>query len=391
MQRRIQVQSVALEVVVIGKTLVVASLLGVALPPAIAMGQLPSDPESLARFCLAGWVSNGDHWRSGEFRVAGHLKVSDEKSPLDGPMELYSAFDLEAGLFRFERKEPIWKIPALDSNAAKNANAPLILSHQGGKYISTPDKSIVWRDDGQVASIARPERRKVSAIMPFEIHLIGGQSWYFLDSTYYERPNWRGYVEALKETPIAEAVVEEGLVRLTWIDAATDATRVDARQDLWLNPQQGFCPIKYMLRTRNVTLKADWPEVAAREVTTARWEKRADFWIPMYCRQEEFGSSPRSREFNFQWISVNEPIDPKKFTLEALNYPESKEHVDFRLGRPVTVQPIERQLQISDLQPATAPRAWLLGVNGCVLALIVIFYLGKSLTKWIKPPSVGAK
>lgn len=339
---------------------------------ATAADSFPTDPEELKRFTLAGWSDNCGRWRSGEYRVTGHLEISDDQSPISGPMEIYSAFNVEAGSLRFDRKEPIWIAPAQGSEEAKNANTPLRMGQQGGKFVSTPDKNIVWRLDGHFASVARPGRTNEPVIRPFEIFLVGGQSWDGMESAFYRDPDWKASIEMWRSSPVAEAAVEEGLIRLTWIHAGDEKSRVDDRQDLWFSPDQGFCPVKYLLKLRSLKNKRDWSEVKPRELTETNWAKKGDVWAPTYCRQEVFGSTPKSRELQFEWLSVNQPVDENHFTLAGLEYPQQREHVDHRLGKPVSVQPIER----AALPPAPTPRQmsfryWLITINVIILLVIV--------------------
>jgi len=339
---------------------------------ALAADSFPTEPTELQRFALAGWSDNCERWRSGEFRIAGHLEISDEQSPIDGPLEIYSAFNVEAGLLRFERREPIWLAPAQGSKESQDANTPLRLGQRGGKFVATPEKNIVWRLDGHFASVARAGRIDEPVIVPFEIFLIGSQSWDGMDSAYYQYPDWKACIEKWRSSPVTEAVVEEGLIRLTWIHTGDEKSRVDDRQDLWFSPNQGFCPVKYSLKLRSLKNKRDWSDVKPREWSETNWAKKGDVWAPTYCRQDVFGSSPKSRELQFEWLSVNQPISDERFTLEGLEYPQQREHVDHRLGKPVSVQPIERAVE---LPPQTrgqiSLRYVLISINVIVLVAIV--------------------
>lgn len=345
---------------------------------ALAADSFPTEPTELQRFALAGWSDNCERWRSGEFRIAGHLEISDERSPIDGPVEIYSAFNVEAGLLRFERKEPIWLAPAQGSKESQDANAPLRLGQRGGKFVATPEKNIIWRLDGHFASVARAGRMNEPVIVPFEIFLIGGQSWDGMDSAYYQYPDWKACIEKWRSSPVAEAAVEDGLIRLTWIHEGDEKSRVDDRQDLWFSPNQGFCPVKYSLKLRSLKNKRDWSDVKPRESSETNWANKGDVWVPTYCRQEVFGSTPKSRELQFEWLSVNQPIDDERFTLEGLEYPQQREHVDHRLGKPVSVQPIERAVELPPpARRQISLRNVLISVNVIVLVAIVgwlIFY-----------------
>jgi hypothetical protein len=89
--------------------------------------------------------------------------------------------------------------------------------------------------------------------------------------------------------------------------------------------------VRQELRIRDGERAGDWPtEFGSR--TLVNWTRVNEVWVPVSVLQESFVGPPRRRELNFEWVSVNQQVDPSLFTLEGLGYPDNMELIDTRSG-----------------------------------------------------------
>jgi hypothetical protein len=232
---------------------------------------------------------------------------------------------------RFDRLEPIWIAPEAGVEGEPT------LGRHGGKFALTPQHTIIWRPDGLYANVRAPDYRNVGAIRPFDVRLIGCLGWARTDRAFKSGESWEEYFAHVENQPADEVATEEDLIRLTWLHSPDEPGGVESRHDLWLDPQRGFCPVRHEVARRRSGGDLDWSDAVVDRIEV-NWRKIDEVWVPMDLIQERPRTVPQRRELQFVWHSVNQPIDPSVFTLDGMEYPPRRGHVDRRHGKPVFVR-----------------------------------------------------
>ncbi len=112
--------------------------------PGPAVGSRDSVKQALA--LLAKMKESRDRLHSGTYKATGRLltnKRSIGQQQPEGTIEIFAAFELDKGLFRFDRTEP----------ARAPIGGPAIPDRDTRKYVRTPDCTILpqtlWLDESQ--------------------------------------------------------------------------------------------------------------------------------------------------------------------------------------------------------------------------------------------------
>jgi len=374
------------------KLLVVVSavLLVAGQPPPKQRIPIAGNADELAAFALAGFKDARNRLRSGVYRARGHLDRSHKPVyPIEGTIELFSVFDFDEHLFRFERMEPLW-IPAENTGKKRTPNkvsevdntstssqtpSQMRLGRSGGKLIRANQMSVQWRTRTRQAVLDRVDSEAAAQIREFDIRLVGWANWGTLDHNV----SWDEGLRFLQQ-PVHDAVIEDDtLYRLTWID-----NHGGYYFSLWIDSQIGFSPVRYEQRERGPDGEGPWP--APNEVGQARWLKRTDVWVPTWSYQERRSGHVEHRELNFVWDSVNEDIDRSMFTWEELGLPKGTSVIDYRFGNPKLIGgvgasgpraiPFSAKTSLPALRKATAKRApsrmWLFVILNAIILLGII-------------------
>ena len=122
----------------------------------------PPDKADLFRFLLDGMKTNRMQLQQGAFRAHGRRVLENSKfGRVEGPVEIYSAFDFAAAKMRFDRREPerIW-----DRKKAGEWKA----GEQGGKFIRTPREMIEQKLGDKLVGVFPGTRPPDQWAKPFE-------------------------------------------------------------------------------------------------------------------------------------------------------------------------------------------------------------------------------
>lgn len=288
-----------------------------------------NDLRNIADFVSAGYQDGRAKLKSGQFHISGRLDRSSRRvDPVDGPITMEGMFDAATGALRIKREQPFW---------TTDASGKRLIKQLGGMAISTPDARVEWRTDEAVAYVYRPVKPLSNMVRPVDIRVIGISSWGTLD----EGINPDGIVRAILQMPVLEArLLDNGIYHI-----AVDYPGIGTRQDTWFDSSKDFAPIKYELRQRNPKNEGPWDLEHSKpfEYGDASWEKLKDVWVPTSMKQRIEGKEPDIREWNIEWISVNEPISPAEFTWQGLPLPKNTRVVDMRERRPVSLSPTSQQ------------------------------------------------
>lgn len=279
-------------------------------------------------FLLAGLRDNNDRIRSGVVRVQGRKLDDDPKGGrLEGEIRLFIAFDQEHGLFRFDRTEPGRAEPRPGDPPTPPGTAPS--RSFGGKFARTPEGTIYRLDGDASINMGTLQKDPPAVVSPFDPRAIG--LYYYSD---FERNVPLDTVIKSWDRGDAIEVVREadGLYRLRRVDEGP----ISSRTTIWLDTERGYTPIRLETNDKK-TGSDDWSDAITLSQTT--YQKLGNVWVPKTYHIDDRQFHPRLLAYDlvFEWESVNEPVDPKLFTVEGFDAPKGTYVVDRRIGRPIAV------------------------------------------------------
>ena len=295
--------------------------------PAVA-----SDPKGQgqeAHALLAKMRASRDLLRSGTYRASGRILTNNgapDPGPLQGDIQLFSAFDFDKELFRFDQTRPVFR----------QFGEHIITDQDTGKYVRTPEFAITWMSPWKQKNMARatavgihpPSLKPRRVVSWFDVRSLGLILWDDLMagipfSTSYEIWDKSRWVEVFPEA--------NGIYRLRLVLGHRSGTYVP--QTLWLDEHQGFSPVR--LSYRLASANPDQPD-AFNFDCQVRWKQEAGVWVPTSFRIEKRARG-RLIEFyalGFEWASVNKPVQRELFTPDGLGVPVGTAVFDYRVAVP---------------------------------------------------------
>jgi len=115
--------------------------------PRAIRGSDGDDPRQMLTSLVAGLKTERQRLRQGVFRVHG-VEIREDPAPvgkLEGPVEMFGAFDFDKGCYRFDRRSPSWKLEGKEKELLdrKICRAPELSLHYNSRYarleIHAPD------------------------------------------------------------------------------------------------------------------------------------------------------------------------------------------------------------------------------------------------------------
>ena len=296
-------------------------------PPGPAAGSQVSGQQALA--LLAKMKESRDRLRCGIYKATGRLltnKRSMGQQQPEGTIEIFAAFELDKGLFRFDRTEPA-RVPI---------GGAAILDREIRKYVRTPEHTITWLSpmerDGRsrmtAVGIHQPTMKPPFGPSPFDVRSLGLGLW----DDFRSGTTFDDCYEAWAKSSLVEVFPEaNGVYRLRLERSGRRGTYLP--QTTWLDERQGFSPVR--LSYNIPASEPGHPEQVVSECQV-RWQNQQGVWVPVSCRLERRlrGNLNDFGTFAFDWISVNKPVPPETFTPEGLGVPEGTPVLDFRAAPP---------------------------------------------------------
>lgn len=335
----------------------------------------------LCEYVITGFISHRENLRSGAFRAQGKVDQSAKAIyPVHGDVKVFSTFDYERELFRFDRTEPVWVRPEegtseriAQSEPRINGKVMLMLEN---RVVRTADEVMRWNETSSgLTRVDRNDGQPERLSKPFDIRVVGFANWGTLD---HDVP-WKTIADYARR-PVAEIDMEsEGVYRVVWIDKD-----IRTRYVVWFDTAQGFAPIKY----EQSILRSESPDKWSSPVEsgTAAWTLIDGVWLPQSYSQEKRDVATNvlaSRTLHFEWLSVNQAVDDDLFTVDGLAPEEASLVVNRTLGVPVAI----RRPRVQDNReasanaipavPATQYRLWLIVANLLIILVFVAVFLVK--------------
>jgi hypothetical protein len=282
-----------------------------------------------AHALLAKMKTSRDLLKSGTFRASGRLFTNRRSLGVQQPpsdFQIFSAFDLDKGLFRFDRTQDVIRQTGADS----------VPGVEIGKYVRTPELAITWinpweyknRARATAVGIYQPTLKPPIMISPVDVRSIGLSLW----DDFRAGTPFTVCFEAWDKGSLIRVFPEaNGVYRLRLERSGRLGTYVP--QTLWIDERQGFSPVRlsYIIPTGEPGL----PDQLLSECQV-RWKDEAGVWVPvsLHFERRVRGHLNEFCALRFEWISVNEPIPPKLFTADGLDVPIGTQVVDHRAVPP---------------------------------------------------------
>jgi hypothetical protein len=277
----------------------------------------PAD-DALADFVLTGFLDSRLRLKTGICEVIG-TKSQRETSfdRLDGEVRLFVAFDHDAGLLRFDRREPvrIGRTSGLPEDARPPADW-----HVGvmvGKSVKTPSRSLLHLshapDDakGGALMVHKPDFRLPVQSGPFDLRAVGAVS----TSGYTSGGRIEGLYNGMKSNRGMRVTVDGRAYRLVYPSPHSNSVLS------WeFDGGRQFVAVRHEVRPLAEGGSANrWPFFES----TTEWQRQAGLQVPARLRTHDERSADNYTTYDlaFIWRSVNEPVPPELFQPNGMDLP----------------------------------------------------------------------
>lgn len=349
----------------------------------------PSAQGSDRPAALAAIRENGERLRSGIYSAVGtlehtptqlgkHSAALTDQSPVMIEESIEGAFDHEEGKFHFSR---------LRNQIAGEKSVKFGMWTKSW-IILRPENSIQARmnkSDGiasvSIATPVMPQTAPAFFQPVFDVRILGMTGVKGLKSSFDD------LLRGFEETAFEEVSDGGKLVRLR-ADIPVGDTNYGERFEIWLDPAQGYQPIRYTV-TQGVFTELETSDQLVTKSETS-WIQIEGVWVPRTV--ELFSRSPEWDELlrlAFDWKSVNEPVQESWFTWEGLDLPDGSQVADTSIVNDVIVpvaiigKSMERDTQhIAEGQHHE--RSWRMWILLLVNLIVVGVLLGRYLRRRIK-------
>lgn len=312
----------------------------------------------VADLYMSGMMSSRERLITGEYIAVGRVsRKRPEVAPLEGEFGLYSCFDYQNGMLRFDRREQVY-VESFAQVAGTSASTPATKRKRmvkseliEGRCILTPERLIDWHDaaPGQVRINERGSKNLSGSAMPFDVRALG----LVLLSGLESNMSVMEMVSLCSRQEITEVVAETNDVcRITWDFGPTERIR----RIVWLDQRFGFSPTRMELWSSGLRDKPSTTPVLLTK-STCTWHEQEHVWVPtsFVIEGEMDGPKPAKYELSFNWLNVNQPVAPSKFTPEGLKVRDYAMVLDVRGDAPVLVG--ELNGPSPSAQPVAMPNA----------------------------------
>jgi hypothetical protein len=256
--------------------------------------------------------------------------VKPDNAVRSGPVELFSAFDYEKKLLRFDRKEQLLAGTIMGGDDDKNPShqAP-VPSEQGGKLVLTPTATDIWHLGDSMAITYPPEKDVSRSVRPFDVRAVGLYDWLGMMKGYSFEQMYSTYLKMA-----VDSVEEKGRVHKLILLAP--AGRRAMRIEIWLDATRGFSPVRMQrcFRSGN-SPTGQWshPDV----IVETAWDEQNGIWLPKSWKIASYSRDSRLIErydLAFEWQSVNS-VSSELFEKDGFSLKQGTYHVDLTGDRPI--------------------------------------------------------
>lgn len=311
-------------------------------------------------YTLTGFHDSRQRLKTGVCVVQGRkVEIEPAYGRLEGTVQLFIAFDHEAGLTRFDRTEPIRVAP--DGRRVPLPQTGWVVGTEIGKYVKTPDRSLTWINDdpknttkGAVV-IRRPEAAPYKQASPFDIRIVGVGNMILYEKNRQLDALFAGLKSRAEEARVQQ--LDSSLTRLVFPSEIAE-TRIDFDESRQFVPVR--CEVYEFGRDRMLAAKPSFE-------STTEWVKVSGVWVPagLKLRYEINPKQEISYDLTFDWQRVNVPLPADLFQPRGMDLPDGlailrsqpgKAGQVISLGRVGDLTPDPR---LADSEPVPSdPRPW---------------------------------
>lgn len=315
---------------------VAAAGMSVGLPQcSLAQWNLDSGPESAARRELGKKIiAHRELLKSGVVRVTGVKTLVDPLRTVSRELTIHHTFDFPSRSFVFDYREevdPRWKDSPIVVRQTSHRSISARSSEMSMQFCNLGARPLLYLD--------RPTREPRQAhpyeVRSFDIRAIGVCS----AESLFRGKSLESCVERLVTSPVkvsSARVYGEPFIAVVMRFADDRAYR-----RFWVNGDKEYTVFKtefgYQHRQKDTGEFGTPRRYAGGEVT---WELKDNVYVPISYKADwarpfkptdkerkngvpEEGDSVRSITLNFQWESVNEPVDISRFDYKTFDLPEN--------------------------------------------------------------------
>ena len=290
----------------------------------------------VGKSCIARFGEQRERLQMGTFTASG--QIVDDSLPksatgkIVGPVQIFSAFDNARNLYRFDIERPARRVKAEggDTTTLNPNEMEWTIEQAAEKIVRTADQVINWTSNDRSVITARNPKPGAQKEPGFDVRIVGAS---VLSSLKTFLP-YATFIQDMQRLPIDDVFKEEnGSIKIVWRAGKDGLTR----KAIWFDPQRGYSPIRLEMDTK---IPGDIPfEAWVRSETD--WRRINEVWVPVTSFVEQKnGPALESWTLEFDWSSVNEPVDDAVFSADGLELPRFATLVDERLGRPIVVKGI---------------------------------------------------
>lgn len=298
-----------------------------------AADEQPLSEDELERVeqALVGLQTGRQKLLSGAYRAHLYDPRGEEYPEEVSHQYIYSSFDMRSGKLRFDRNTQVQIIEFPDGVPADRdaiLTAPRRLMPLNAKFIKTPENTLRWGSNypHQIDTGGANDGDPKS--YPFYVHTMGVMSGSSTKLFTIE--------ELLEQTRKQRCVAldEQGdIISVTWVN---DTENFQAKSQMWIDRSRDYVPQRLVMWIRPDET-AQWGEPYYE--MTSEWIERNGAWIPQKIERRVRFGRPDSKvmrtadRIEFEWLSVNEPVDEKDFTARGFDLDMFAAVVDKQLGR----------------------------------------------------------
>lgn len=346
-----------------------------------------ADAQAVGRYLIDGMTTERLKLHRGIYRCVGKWKMDSAGGATIRSFRIYSAFDDEAGLYRFDRaqdfsilsNEPMtideYKRRARD---AREASEPGILCLMDIRYFRTPTKSAVWQwlKGSEFAASGVNIRAGDSKEIPgfldtFDVRGIGLYTWFYLMDDVVLAT----VLEPLRQGSIDDVVeVGSSEKRVTII-----SENKQRRTVIWIDENRGFTPSR--LEDHYLDKGGNW--LPPDYINETKWELRSGIWVPGECAvvnkvhakgDRAYGEWEDRWDMVFNWEDVGSPLRDELFSARGLDPPKGTLVIDFRSDPPILEEVIGEPSLVAKRAspPARRPLLLLAIINGVVVLFFIL-------------------
>ena len=208
----------------------------------------PQSDEAVVRYLLVGMKDQRERLVSGVFRAYGKRSVvQPDGANLDGPVELFCAFDYAHSLLRFDRLEPV-------------ANEKGKLAPRQTKFIHSPTKDFYWDEDQTKALFVVPKGSDGrNNGKPFDVRVLGLVYLNQLDKGITLSFACQRLLDATPKNLTGVIHEANGIYRVSWKNKFVE-------EKLWIDEKRGFSPIRFESRSLGAIIQGKLDEAQISDV-----------------------------------------------------------------------------------------------------------------------------